>query len=208
MSPAAVGAATKADGQKEDEKKTDEEKKEPDGQSKMTENQLPFFKILYDFTSKLNENVNSAFMELKMDIQVDYAKEPLKGSTLNHLEQEQLHEARTYQCCKQPCLGNELKKVIFSKTKMETPQKLEMLYRLITSSSSRAHTIEVCTATISGHIKGGGLCKSSQNMGREDKKPSSRTGFITGLHKEAHTTAAESSSLQGQRQIYELLSLV
>lgn len=35
MSPAPVGAATKADGQEEDEKKMDEQKKEPDGQSKM-----------------------------------------------------------------------------------------------------------------------------------------------------------------------------
>lgn len=33
--PAPVGAATKADGQEEDEKKTDEGKKEPDGQAKM-----------------------------------------------------------------------------------------------------------------------------------------------------------------------------
>lgn len=32
---APVGAATKADGQEEDEKKMDEGKKEPDGQSKM-----------------------------------------------------------------------------------------------------------------------------------------------------------------------------
>lgn len=35
MSPAPVGAAIKADGQEEDEKKMDEGKKEPDGQSKM-----------------------------------------------------------------------------------------------------------------------------------------------------------------------------
>lgn len=35
MSPAPVGAATKADGQEEDEKKMDEGKKEPDRQSKM-----------------------------------------------------------------------------------------------------------------------------------------------------------------------------
>lgn len=35
MSPALVGDATKADGQKKDEKKTDEGKKEPDGQSKI-----------------------------------------------------------------------------------------------------------------------------------------------------------------------------
>lgn len=33
--PAPVGAATKADGQEEDEKKTDEGRKEPDGQAKM-----------------------------------------------------------------------------------------------------------------------------------------------------------------------------
>lgn len=35
MSPAPVGAATKADGQEEEEKKMDEGKKEPDEQSKM-----------------------------------------------------------------------------------------------------------------------------------------------------------------------------
>lgn len=92
---------------------------------------------------------------------------------------------------------------------METSQTLETLYRLrLVSFSSRAHTIEVCTAIISGHIKGGGLWKSSPKMGRENKKPSSRTGFITGLHKEAHTAAAECNNLQGQRQMYELLSLV
>ena len=33
--PAPVGAATKADGQEEDEKTMDEGKKEPDGQAKM-----------------------------------------------------------------------------------------------------------------------------------------------------------------------------
>lgn len=67
---------------------------------------------------------------------------------------------------------------------METLQKLETLHRLrlTSSSSSRAHTIEVCTATTSGHVTGEGLCKSSPNMGREDEKPSSRTGFNTGLH--------------------------
>lgn len=66
---------------------------------------------------------------------------------------------------------------------METIQKLETLDRLrLSSSSSRAHTIEVCTATTSGHVKGEGLCKSSSNMGREDEKLSSRTGFNTGLH--------------------------
>lgn len=31
-----------------------------------TENQLPFSKALYNFTSKLNENIHSAFTELKM----------------------------------------------------------------------------------------------------------------------------------------------
>lgn len=35
MFPEPVGAATKADGQEEDEKKMDEGKKEPDGQAKM-----------------------------------------------------------------------------------------------------------------------------------------------------------------------------
>lgn len=53
---------------------------------------------------------------------------------------------------------------------METPQKLETLYRLsLTSSSSRVHTTEVCTATISGQVKGDGPCKTPPNMGREDK---------------------------------------
>lgn len=86
---------------------------------------------------------------------------------------------------------------------METPQTLETPYRLrLISFSSRAHTAEVCIATISGHVKGDGLCKSSPKMGRENKKLSSRTGFITGLLKAAHAAAAECSNLQGQRQMW------
>lgn len=67
---------------------------------------------------------------------------------------------------------------------METPLTLETLYRLrVISFSSRAHTIEVCTATISGHVKG--LCKSSPKLGRENKKPSRRTRQPTQLQQSA-----------------------
>lgn len=47
---------------------------------------------------------------------------------------------------------------------------------------SRAHAMEVCTASTTGQTRGDGLCQSSPNMGREDKKPSSRTFFSMGLY--------------------------
>lgn len=69
---------------------------------------------------------------------------------------------------------------------METPQTLETLYRQrLISFSSRAHTIEVCSATFSGHVKGDGLCKSSPKLGRENKKPSRRTRQPTQLQQSA-----------------------
>jgi len=73
---------------------------------------------------------------------------------------------------------------------------------------TRAHTTEVCTASTSGHARGDGLCQSSPNVGREDKKPSSRAFVSMGLHEEPHTAAAQCSSLQDKRQMYELRSLV
>lgn len=72
---------------------------------------------------------------------------------------------------------------------------------------TRVHTMEVCTASTSGHIRDG-LYQSFPNVGREEGKHSSRTFFSMGLQQEAHTPAVQCSSLLDKRQMHELLSLV